>query len=308
MVEQFDVIADYQDICGEGPLWNKDEQALYWTDLARKRFYRYVWSDRRPEIVSEKMQVSGFAFNEGGGVVVTNIEGIWLWDEHSDPVLLAEEVDGRRCVMNDCIADPEGRVFSGSYRRNAQGDFEPGAGYLFRVDVDGSVRIVDEGFQLSNGLGFSPDCRVMYFVDSAQRKIYAYDWQRPDGNIRNRRVFVDVPISEGIPDGLTVDHEGYVWCAHWFGACVIRYDPDGKIERRIETPALQTSSVTFGGPEFSDMFLTSAAKTDSLSIAPTGYDATGGYVGGPVYHAKTDIQGRGEYMARIRKPPARNNS
>lgn len=307
-MQQFDVIADYHDICGEGPLWTKEEQALYWTDLARRRLYRYVWPHRRAEIVSEKMQVSGFAFNEGGALVVTNLTGIWLWDKDSEPVLLAEEIDGKRCVMNDCIADPEGRVFSGSYQRNVQGDFEAGAGHLFRVDLDGSVRIVDEGFQLSNGLGFSPDCRTLYFVDSGRRKIYAYDWRRADGSLRNRRVCVDVPMSEGIPDGVTVDAEGYLWCAHWFGACVIRYDPDGKIERRVQTPALQTSSVTFGGPEFLDMFITSAAKTDSLSMAPIGYDPTTAYVGGPVYHTKMEIQGREEYRARIRKAPGTGNS
>jgi D-xylonolactonase len=83
-MEQIDVIADYGDICGEGPLWDHREQALYWTDLARRRFYRYKWSDRRSEIVSQSMQVSSYAFNEPGGFVVTNITGIWLWDTKSD--------------------------------------------------------------------------------------------------------------------------------------------------------------------------------------------------------------------------------
>jgi len=250
------------------------------------------------------MQVSGYAFNGRGGLVVTNVTGIWLWDAKSEPILLANEVGGKQCVMNDCIADPEGRVYSGSYWRNQSGEFEPGAGCLFRVDRDGSVRIVDEGFHLSNGLGFSPDCRLLYFVDSAVRRIYSYDWERANGSLRNRRVFVNVPLTEGIPDGLTVDCEGYIWCAHWFGACVIRYDPDGKIERRIEMPALQVSSVTFGGPDLTEMFVTSAAKTDSLSIAPTGYDPASGYTGGPVYHVKQDIQGREEYWAKIHKSSA----
>jgi D-xylonolactonase len=203
--------------------------------------------------------------------------------------------------MNDSIADAEGRVYSGSYLRDERGEFAEGVGCLFRVDTNGSVHIVDEGFQLSNGLGFSPDCRTLYFVDSAVRRIYSYDWQRADGTLRNRRVFVQVPRSEGIPDGLTVDAEGFIWCAHWFGGCVIRYDPDGKIERRVEIPALQSSSVTFGGPDLSDMFVTSAAKTDSLSLSSLGYDPSKGYVGGPVYHVKSAVQGREEYRANISK-------
>lgn len=292
-------IADYHDICGEGPLWDSREQSLYWTDLARRRFYCYRWAERRAELVSEQLQVSGYAFNEAGGFVVTNIEGIWLWDAVSEPALLAREADGQRCLMNDCVADPEGRVFSGSYYRNRQsGEFER-VGCLFRVDTDGSVHVVDEGFCLSNGLGFSPDCSTMYYVDSADRRIYAWDYRRSDGSIRNRRVLVQVPLDEGIPDGMTVDSEGHIWCAQWFGGCVVRYDPDGKLERRIETPASQTSSVTFGGPDYTDMFVTSAAELDSIILAPTGYDPSKHFMGGPVYHLEPGAQGREEYRAKV---------
>src|SRR5579884_2097166 len=107
MLERMEIraLADYGDLCGEGPLWNAAEQALYWTDLARRRFYRYDWAARRHQIVSEAMQVSGYAFNRAGGVVVTNVEGIWLWDMNSAPKLLAGEVDGKKCCMNDCVAD-----------------------------------------------------------------------------------------------------------------------------------------------------------------------------------------------------------
>ena len=113
-------------------------------------------------------------------------------------------------------------------------------------------------------------CVRSIFADSAARRIYAYDYRRRDGAISNRRTFVTVPRDEGVPDGLTVDAEGFVWCAHWFGACVIRYDPDGKIERRIPIPASRTSSLAFGGPELTDIFVTSEAFTDSLPLAPLG--------------------------------------
>ncbi len=299
---EFRVVADYGDLCGEGPLWNSREQALYWTDLARRRFYRYVWAEQRAEIISEQLQISGYAFNQAGGFVVTNIEGIWLWDGASTPTLLAREAGGRRCLMNDCVADPEGRVYSGSYYRNpATGDFDR-VGCLFRVDCDGSVHVVDDGFRLSNGLAFSPDLSTMYYVDSADRRIYAWDYRRSDSSLRNRRVLVQVPREEGVPDGMTVDGEGYLWCAHWFGGCVIRYDPEGKIERRIETPASQTSAVTFGGPDFTDIFISSAAMVDSLILAPPGYDPSKHFMGGPVYHFRTGVQGREEFHANISRP------
>lgn len=297
---EIDVIADYGDLCGEGPLWNSADLALFWTDLARKRFYRWDSASRRSEIVSEALQVSGFAFNRPGGLLVTNVEGIWLWDPRAAaPVLLAQEVDGHRCCMNDCVADPEGRVYSGTYYRNPEtGNFDR-AGCLMRIDVDGSVHIMDDGFRLSNGLGFSPDLRTLYYVDSADRIIYAFDWRRSDGALHNRRIFVRVPSDEGFPDGLTVDVEGFVWCAHWFSGAVLRYDPSGKVERRVEVPASQASSVTFGGRDFTDMFVTSAAFLDSLCIAPTGYDAAAHFIGGPVYRLQPGVQGREEFRANV---------
>ncbi len=190
---------------------------------------------------------------------MVNSGGFWLWELGGSPRLIAAEAEGKRCVLNDCIADPEGRVFSGSCFYDAdRPDYELGC--LFRLDQDGSVHVVDEGFRISNGLGFSPDERTLYFTDSAARVIYAYDYSRKDGALRHRRVFAEVPVEEGLPDGLTVDAEGFVWSARWFGGCVVRYDPDGKVERRIAIPAMQTSSLAFGGPDLTDIFVTSASS------------------------------------------------
>src|SRR5437763_12263609 len=147
--------------------------------------------------------------------------------------------------MNACVADPEGRVYSGSYHYNPSGVAAPS--YLFRIDRDGSVHVVDEGIQFSNGLAFSRDCSTLYFSDSVARCIYAYNWNRETGNLANRRVFVRVPREHGFPDGLTVDAEGFIWCAQWFGARITRYDPDGKVQRVVTFPATQTSSLAFGG-------------------------------------------------------------
>ena len=203
--------------------------------------------------------------------------------------------------MNDCIADPQGRLFAGSLFYDPADDNYP-LGHLIRVDTDGSAKIVDDGIRLANGLGFSPDLKTLYFVDSVERVIFAYDYNVESGGIRNRREFVRVPRDSGLPDGLTVDAAGFVWCAHWFGGRVVRYDPDGKIERIIPVPAKQVSSIAFGGPEFTDIFITSAALSDSLTLAPMDYDPGVGYIGGSLFHTNLDIPGRPEYSARISIP------
>jgi D-xylonolactonase len=292
-----EVVADYGDLCGEGPLWDDRKQVLYWTDIDGKKFYRYLWKEQRHERVHEGFKVNGFTLQENG-FVVTNSEGIWLWTPPSTPKLLAAEVDGKDCTMNDCVADPEGRVYSGSYHHNPGGTAPPS--FLFCVDTDGTAHIVDEGIRFSNGLAFSSDCSTLYFSDTVARCIYAYDWHRGSGKLTNRRVFVRLPREEGFPDGLAVDAEGFLWCAHWFGACISRYDPDGKRERLVKIPAAQTSSLAFGGPDLNIIFVTSASLSNMLDMAPLGYDPQRVYVGGRLYRMQSDIQGKKEFRSRVR--------
>lgn len=128
-----------------------------------------------------------------------------------DPQLIVDRVGDEDCRLNDCIADPEGRLIAGTCWYDVENHYR--LGKLICVDRDGTARLLDEGFHLSNGLGFSPDYRTLYFTDSVARIIYMYDYDARDGSVSNRRVFVRVPNSQGLPDGLTVDAEGFVWSA-----------------------------------------------------------------------------------------------
>lgn len=296
------MIADDGNLCGEGPLWDEPEQALYWTDITGRKFFRYLWRERRREQVSDGFQVGGFSRQEDGGFVVTNNDGIWLWRPGEEPLLLAKEADGQECVMNDCSADPEGRVYSGSWHLDSEGHSAPS--FLFRVDCDGTVHVADDGICFSNGLAFSPDCSTLYFADTVARAIYAYDWRRSDGALQNRRVFARIDRSEGIPDGLTVDADGYVWCAHWFRGRVSRFDPEGRLERCLYFPATQTSSIAFGGPEMDEIYVTSAALSNALVLAPEGYDPASVFVGGPLYRVRAGIRGQLKFRSKIAPPHA----
>ena len=181
-----EIVADYGDLCGEGPLWDDRKQILYWTDIDGKKFYRYFWNERRHELVHDGFQVNGSTMQESRGFVVTNSSGIWLWDPQTKPTLLASEAEGKDCVMNDCIADPEGRVYSGSYHYKPNGVAKPS--FLFRIDTDGSVHVVDDGVQFSNGLAFSIDSSTLYFSDTVARCIYAYEWHRETGKLTDRQI------------------------------------------------------------------------------------------------------------------------
>jgi sugar lactone lactonase YvrE len=248
--------------------------------------------------VLQDFEITGCALDQSGGFTFINSGGVWSWNRKDTPVLLVREIGGIKLQLNDCIADPEGRLLGGSCFYVPSGDYL--LGKIFCVQSDGTVQILDDGFHLPNGHGFSPDRRTLYFTDSVARLIYAYEYDLMTGRLKNRREFVKVDNNSGLPDGLTVDAEGFVWSAEWYGGCICRYDPDGKLERRIEIPAKQVSSLAFGGPELSDIFVTSAARSEPMPVMPPGYDPDSGYFGGGLFHLNVGISGAVDYRTRFR--------
>ncbi|HWB87195.1 MAG TPA: SMP-30/gluconolactonase/LRE family protein [Bryobacteraceae bacterium] len=285
------------DRCGECPVWDRSRQQLFWTDMVGRKFQSFDWATGKHEVVKDGIEIAGFRRNRPGGYVITNTSGIWTWDGAGELELVADAIEGVPLSMNDCTADSAGRLIAGSTYYDPSREYE--LGKLLSVDPAGKVTILDEGIHLSNGIGHSPDDRILYYADTSERVIYAYDYDIQSGSVSNRRIFVRVPPHEGIPDGLTVDSEGFIWSAQWYGSCVVRYDPDGKEERRIHTPAKQTSSVTFGGPDLDELYITSAGSSEALPCMPPGYDPTAGFFGGPLYRVRVDIQGREQGMTNI---------
>ena len=293
------ILTDDGNLCGESPLWDSTAQKLYWTDAAGGKFYSYNWNTRRRDLILEDFEVTGCALDHSGGLTFINNSGVWSWNKKGRPKLVIAETGNEKLQLNDCIADPEGRLLAGSCFYNPASEYP--LGKLFCVYADGTAQILDEGFHLANGLGFSPDLKSLYFADSIARLIYKYDYDSITGLVRNRRIFVRVDSNSGLPDGLTVDAAGFIWSAEWYGSCVSRYDPDGKLERKISVSAKQTSSLAFGGPKMEDIFITSAARSEPTPAMPPGYDANSGYFGGALFHLNIGIQGMAEYRTKFKR-------
>jgi sugar lactone lactonase YvrE len=242
---------------GEGPVWDDRRQMLWWVDIKNPRLFRYdpVTGENLAWPMPER--IGCLAVRENGGLIGAFASGFkWI---DPDTMALTPIVDpepdkpGNR--FNDGRCDRRGRLFAGTM------DNEEVActGTLYRLDSDLSVHVMATDVHLSNGLDWSPDDRVMYYADSLRHVIWAYDFDVAAGDIGNRRVFARVPRSAGVPDGLCVDVEGCVWSAHWGGARVTRYAPDGRIDRVIELPASQITCPTFGGPDLDVLYVSSAA-------------------------------------------------
>jgi sugar lactone lactonase YvrE len=281
-----ELIADYACNTGEGPLWHPDEQRVYWVDIPTGRLFRYTPATGEHEQCFESPDaLGGFTIQEDGALLLFMARGaVKLWGDGELTTVIDEIPDEVTTRFNDVIADPEGRVFCGTTPTQSR------LGRLYRLDPDRTLTKLLDGIGVSNGMGFTPDLRHLYYTDSPTRNIYIFDYDRATGNISNQRVFVQTPEGEGVPDGMTVDADGYVWSARWDGGVLVRYTPDGVEEWRIAFPAKKVSSVTFGGLDYTDIYVTTAGGDQK---------ATEGQGAGALFHLRLGIQGKAEFRSKI---------
>jgi D-xylonolactonase len=254
--------------CGEGPIWHAAERKLYWVDIRPGRLFRYDPSTGDHEKVHEGRLLGAVVVQEDGSLLFLRDHGNVVCFRDGETETVIEEMPGEP-AFNDGIADPEGRVFSGTCavgKKDHPGEWER-YGNLHRIRPDGSHDVVQGEMIGSNGLGFSVDLKTLYFTDSTPAEIYAFDYDAATGDISNRRTFVKTELPAR-PDGLTVDAEDHVWSAHWEGGCVARYAPDGTQVGKIEIPTRLTTSVMFGGPDLDELYVTSAGGGDREKNGP----------------------------------------
>lgn len=297
MADVAKVPVDDNDRCGEAPIWDARRGRLLWADIGASVVYDYEPGAAAKRIVSRGLPVSGIALNRDGRLVLAGAAGLHLWSGPNDYRTVVREHDGETLAFNDIVADAAGGVYAGTLYWDDNGMQRPGK--LYRIDGGGTVRVVEAGIELSNGLAFSPDNRTLYYADSAPRLICAYDVDAVTGALSRKRVFARVGADEGIPDGVTVDSAGFVWCAQWYGGRVVRYDPDGKVERSVPLPVRQVASLNFGGHDLLDLYITTAGENWPSPLAPPGYDYTAGNFGGGLYRLRLDVPGKPEHLARF---------
>ena len=282
------LIANYDCICGEAPLWHPMEHRLYWADINTARIFRYEPATGKHEQVSEGEPLGGFTIQADGKLLLFGRNGSVRTWRGGVIETIVEQVEGEEgCTFNDVIADPQGRVFCGTM---------PGRGHLgslYRLDTDGSITRLLSGIGCSNGMGFSLDLKRMYYTDSTPGKIYVFDYDVDTGAITNQRDLVSIDTAtEGVPDGMTVDADGNIWSARWDGSSVYKYAPDGTQLDRIFLPAKKCSSVTFGGDDLMDMYVTTA-------IGAEGKEGQGEGAGG-LFCLRPGVKGVPEFYSRIK--------
>jgi sugar lactone lactonase YvrE len=254
---------------GEGPVWDVEEGRLYWVDGTGRRVGKpSIWRldprTGRTEHWSLHHDVGAMALRRGGGAVLALDDGFYFFDFDSGKLDLIALVDAGepRTRLNDGKCDRRGRFFAGGMDDRE----ELKICGLWRLDPDLTVTQVEQGIICSNGPCWSPDDRTFYFADSFQGEIWAYDYDIDRGTLANRRTFASFAADGGVADGSTVDAEGCLWNAQIISGDLVRYAPDGTVERRIGMPVRNITSVMFGGPDLDELYVTSMARVKHPAV------------------------------------------
>jgi len=242
---------------GEGPLWDVEQQALYFVDLVGRALWRYTPGSADMRNWPLPSMVGSVAIRSDGNAVVALQDGLYALDLQDGELskLVDPQPPGDLTQCNDGKVDRRGRFLVGTQPRSLQ-DARP-LGNLYAFEADGSTRLLDAGFQISNGPCWSPDSRFFYLADSRLNQIFVYDYDLERGSVSHRRPFANTLEFGGFPDGATVDADGNLWVAVCLAGKIVCYRPDATVAQVIDVPVRGVASVMFGGRHLDELFFTS---------------------------------------------------
>ena len=261
-------VLDVRAALGEGPTWSREERRLYWVNINGHTVNRFDPATGTNEVCQLPEQVGSFVLREAGGLVVALRSGFHFLDFDTAALtpIADPEADKPDNRFNDGRCGPDGRFWVGTMRDPQDPAQRTGA--LYCLDTDLSWRTMVSDIGVSNGLAFSPDGGTMYHADTRQETIWAYDFRAEDGTLSNRRVFATTHDLPGRPDGGCVDAEGFYWSANVDGWQMVRFAPDGSVDRTVKLPVQKPTMPAFGGDNLEIMYITSIGSGGSTPLEP----------------------------------------
>jgi sugar lactone lactonase YvrE len=257
---EVELVQDARATLGEGPVWDGRTQELVWVDILAGAVHRLDPSTGRDRVLTVGQPVGTVAVRLSGGYVAALRDGIAVLGDDGGLAFISDvEAELPTHRFNDGKCDRTGRLWAGTMRF----DQAPGSATLYRVDPDHTVTPVVTGLGLSNGLGWSLDGSLMYFIDSLAGGVDVFDFDDGAGITGGPRRLVTFVPEEGLPDGMTVDADGFLWVALYGGGQVRRYSPEGELDLVVRLPVGRPTSCAFGGAELDELYITTARQGQS---------------------------------------------
>ena len=247
----------YSCLLGEGPVWDTGNQRLLWVDILNGNLHQFYPETGAGSIFEAGKFVGSIVLRQNNGIIAALQDGFTEIDLHIGSIKDLSTPDchpaGNR--FNDGKCDKKGRFWAGTM---SLAEIE-GAGKLYMLDTDQTITVKVENVTISNGLAWSADDKLFYYIDTPTRKVVAYDYNIETGSIKNKRTVITIPEGFGYPDGMTIDTDGMLWIAFWDGWKVARWDPfTGALLLQVELPVARVTSCTFGGKNMDDLYITTA--------------------------------------------------
>ena len=255
--DMFKLVGKSKAILGEGPVWDESSDTLYWVDIKGRALHAHTPGSNVERCINLPIEVSAVAPRIGGGLIAATRNGFAFLDPQDgrldqieDPE--AEFPDNR---FNDGTVDNLGNFIAGTMH-----DLErDNTGSVYLLDSEGVVKPLFGGFIVCNGPAFSPDGCTLYFSNSSEREILAFPYDAGIPDVGKPRLFTKITEAHGYPDGLAVDLDGCVWCAHWDGGGVSRFSPQGEFLQFFALPIPRVTSCAFGGSDYGQLYITTAS-------------------------------------------------
>jgi L-arabinonolactonase len=267
MSSRAEVVVGGKNELGEGVVWSPAHGEVQWTDIIGRRFWAYRPSDGRSRSVPLPDRLACFAPLGATSLLAGFAGGLEVFDLDSAARRLVAAIESDRPTtrVNDGKLDRRGRLVFGTMDENSDGARPIGQVYAYEGGA--RPRVLASGVRIANSIAFSPDGRLMYFADTPTKAIRCYDYDPDSGDLTGERTFAVVQ-GPGAPDGSTVDEDGCLWNAEWGGGRVVRYAPDGRVDRAVALPCAQVTCCAFGGASLDRLFVTTARTgLDAASLA-----------------------------------------
>lgn len=254
-----EVVVPHTCLLGEGPVWDVENQRILWIDILRGDIHQFFPETKQFKTFNTGKLIGAIALRSKGSLIAALQNGFALIDMEKEQIEIIKDPEAHLANnrFNDGKCDPLGRFWAGTMSLSE----EPGAGNLYTLEKELSVSKKIEGVTISNGMAWSKDHTTFYYIDTPTSEVVAYNFDKWNGNISDKKTIIKISKEDGNPDGMTIDSEGMLWIAHWDGWQVTRWDPNtGRKIYHISLPVAKVTSCTFGGANLDDLYITTASK------------------------------------------------